>query len=193
MATSQHISRLAHDAEEVASALHNLRQSASADATSITEAVAKLFGISTVLQRLIAVQTSPQYEHSLYRIQRDVQLVYRSLRYTLNVALDVIRRSRESAQAMVWGDLIHRMSGLERAGFSERLFWYQKLIQMLLNQLDGDAGSGIPRVREDIQRLLESQDNVNLFDSAVRYIDSSKSLHTLVLGSRHEEIFGHVD
>jgi hypothetical protein len=174
MATSQHLDRLADHAEDVASALQHLREPSSSDAASITEAVGNLFGVSTVLQRLASVQDNPRYEHSLHRIQRDTRLVYRSLRYTLEVALVVIRHSRESAQSMVWGDLVHRMSGMERVGFSERLGWYRKLIQALLNQLDGDASGSITRLRADVQRLLESQDSVNLVGPAIRHVEIGK-------------------
>lgn len=174
MATSQHLDRLADDAEEVASALQQLREPSSSDAVSITEAVGNLFGVSTVLQRLASVQDSPRYEHSLHRIQRDTRLVYRSLRYTLEVALLVIRHSRESAQSMVWGDLVHRMSVMERVGFSERLGWYRELIQALLNQLDGEASGSITRLRGAVQRLLESQDSVNLVGPAIRHVEIGK-------------------
>lgn len=174
MATSQHIDRLADDAEEVACALQYVREPTSANASSITEAVSNLFGVSTVLQRLAQTQSSSQYEYSLHRIQRDVQLVYRSLRLTLDVALDVIRHSRESAQSMVWGDLSHRLSGTERVGLSERLRWYQNLVQSLLNQLDGEPGTGMSRLRDDVQRLLESQENINIIGTGVRYVDSSE-------------------
>lgn len=174
MATSQHLDRLADHAEDVASALQHLREPTSSDAASITEAVGNLFGVSTVLQRLASVQDNPRYEHSLHRIQRDTRLVYRSLRYTLEVALVVIRHSRESAQSMVWGDLVHRMSGMERVGFSERLRWYRDLIQALLNQLDGESGSSVAKLREDVQRLLESQDSVNLVGPAIRHVEYGK-------------------
>jgi hypothetical protein len=66
------------------------------------------------------------------------------------------------------------MSGMERVGFSERLCWYRELIQALLNQLDGEVGGNIARLRGDVQRLLESQDSVNLVGPAIRHVEIGK-------------------
>jgi len=155
----QSLNHLAQQAEDVASALRHLRDQHGEPSyiASITEAVAKLFGISTELQRLAGAFDQPQYYSSLYRIERDVQLVYRSVNLTLEVVLTTVHRTRDSSQWMVWGDLDHRTRAVEGSDFLERLSWYQSYIQGLLDLLDGYPDERLMQLRNHVSNLLRSQ------------------------------------
>lgn len=140
MAASQNLDRLAHLAEDVASTLRLLRDHHGEPScvASITEAVAKLFGISTEFQRLAGVLDEPQYYSSLYRIEHDVQNVCHSVNLTLSVALTIAHRTRDSSQWMIWDDLDHRTRTVEGADFIQRLNWYTSYVQGMLDLLHGD-------------------------------------------------------
>lgn len=176
MATSQHLSRLALEAEDVASALRTLRDQheGTSSITVITEAVSRLFGLSTTLRRLAQAHDDSRYRNSLYRIRDDVQLVYCSACYTLEVALHMGRRP-VGAQWMVWGDMDHRMREMEGAGLLERLNWYRIFAEDLLDQLDGRTSDGLLRSRDRVQSLLRLQDNARLLGQTRQFIESGKT------------------
>ena len=155
----QSLNHLAQQAEDFASALRHLRDQHGEPSyiASITEAVAKLFGISTELRRLAGAFDQPHYYSSLYRVERDVQLVYRSFDLTLQVALTIAHRTRDSSQWMVWGDLDHRTRAVEGSDFLERLSWYQSYIQGLLDLLDGYPDERLMQLRNHVSNLLRSQ------------------------------------
>lgn len=184
MATSQHLSRLALEAEDVASALRTLRDQheGTASVTFITEAVSRLFGLSTTLQRLAQAHDEPRYRNSLYRIKEDVQLVYCSACYTLEVALHMGRRP-VGAQWMVWGDMDHRMREMEGVGLLERLNWYRFFAEDLLDHLDGRTSDGLLRSRDRVQNLLRLQDNARLLGLTYRSIESGKNENHLAVFS----------
>lgn len=177
MASSQNLSRLAQDAEYVASSLHSYREhhgNASSVTTSITEAVGKLFGVSGTLRRLADAQEVRRYQHSLYRIQRDVAVVYRSIHYTVEVALDMVNRSDQTAH-MIWGDLKYRMRDVERVSFLERLNWYQVYVESLLQLLEGRSDDRLSRIRERMQTLVRAQEDARPVRPMERYVETGES------------------
>jgi hypothetical protein len=178
MDASEYLNRLAQQAEDVASALRLLRDEYGepSDIASITEAVAKLFGISGELRRLAGAFDQPLYDPSLHRIQQDVQLVYRSLNLTLEVALAIARRTRESSQWMIWGDLDYRTREIEGSDFLERLSLYQSYTRGLLDLLDGyRPDERLMKLRNDVASLLRSQEDARPLGPSDRVIESGKS------------------
>lgn len=178
MAASETLNRLASQAEDVASTLRHLRDQHGEPSyiASITEAVAKLFGISTELRRLAGAFGQPQYYSSLYRIERDVQLVYRSVDLTLGVALTIAHRTRDSSQWMIWGDLDHRTRTVEGSDFLERLSWYQSYIQGLLDLLEGYPDERLVQLRNNVVSLLRSQQDAQPLGPSDRFIEPGKFL-----------------
>lgn len=176
MAASETLNHLAQQSEDVASALRHLRDRHGEPSyiASITEAVAKLFGISTELRRLAGAFDQPHYYSSLYRIEPDVQLVYRSVNLTLEVALTIAHRTRDSSQWMVWGDLDHRTRAVEGSDFLERLSWYQSYIQCLLDLLDGYPDERLMQMRNHVSNLLRSQEDAQPLGPSDRFIQPGK-------------------
>lgn len=176
MDASQNLNRLALQAEDVASTLRHLRDQHGEPSciASITEAVAKFFGISTELQRLAATLDQPQYHPSLHRIERDVQLVYRSVNLTLEVAMAIAHNTRESSQWMIWGNLDHRTRNVEGADFLERLTWYQYYIQSLLDLLQGYPDERLVQMRSNVFGLLRSQEDARPLGPSDRFIESGE-------------------
>jgi hypothetical protein len=176
MDASEYLNRLAHQAEDVASALRLLRDQHGEPSAiaSITEAVAKLFGISTELRRLAVAFNTPQYHPSLYRIEPDVQILCRSLKYTLGVALTMAHRTRDSSQWMVWGDLDYRTRNVEGSDFLERLTWYQSYIQGLLDLLDGYPDERLVQLHNNVSGLLRSQADAQPLGPNDRFIEPGK-------------------
>jgi hypothetical protein len=136
--------------------------------------VAKLFGISTELRRLAGAFGQPQYYSSLYRIERDVQLVYHSVDLTLGVALTIAHRTRDSSQWMIWGDLDHRTRTVEGSDFLERLSWYQSYIQGLLDLLEGYPDERLVQLRNNVVSLLKSQQDAQPLGPSDRFIEPGK-------------------
>jgi len=176
MAASQNLDRLARQAEDVASTLRLLRDQHGEPScvASITEAVAKLFGISTEFQRLAGALDQPQYYSSLYRIERDVEIVCHSVNLTLSVALTIAHRTRDSSQWMIWDDLDHRTRTVEGADFLQRLTWYQAYVQGLLDLLDGYPDERLVQLSNRVSSLLKSQEDARPLGPVDRLIESGK-------------------
>lgn len=175
MATSQHLARLARDAEDVASVLRLFRDQyeETSSVTSITDAVGKLFGVSSALLKLGDAQHDSRYRSSWYRIQGDVDLVYRSATHTLEAALDMVDRPPDS-QWMVWGDLNYRMSNVERVDFLDRLNWYTVFSRDLLDLISGRSSDSLSRLRETLQDLLRAQEHAKFLEQTGHLFDSGE-------------------
>jgi hypothetical protein len=186
MDASDYLNRLAQQAEDVASALRLLRDQHGEPSViaSITEAVAKLYGISTELQRLAGAFDTPQYRSSLYRIEPDVQILCRSLKCTLGVALTMAHRTRDSSQWMVWGDLDYRTRNVEGSDFLERLTWYQSYVQGLLDLLDGYPDERLVQLHNNVAGLLGSQEEAQSLGPSDRFIEPGEFLCVMFLTCR---------
>lgn len=176
MATSQHLSRLAHDAEDVASTLRLFREQYkdSSSVTDITDAVGKLFGVSSALLSLADAQGDSRYRPSLYRIQNDVDLMYRSAKHTVEAAMDMVDRPGDS-QWMIWGDLNHRMATVERVDLLDRLNWYQVFGRDLLDLLNGRSTDRLSRLREELHDLLRAQERARSLEQTGYFLESGMS------------------
>lgn len=148
---------LAKDAEDVASALHTLRDNLPTAAKKITSAISELFALSTELRELDDAQSDPQLSPAFYRVQEDVGHVVRSMSRSLRDVLDMIARSRSMPIQMVWDDLRHKMEQDEDAGLVERLRWYRGLLRAQLDILNGYQPSDLRELRRAIRALWGSQ------------------------------------
>ena len=164
--------RYAKDAEDVASGLHNFRDSLPRSATRITATISELFALSSVLREIDNAQGDPQYSPSFYRVKDDLDLVLPSLKRTLDNAFDMFARSRERPYQMVWDDLGHRMEREEGIGLLERLEWYHDFLRAQFDVLTGYQPGDLRDLRRQLVSLLDAQEVSNL-RAQRRSIDTS--------------------
>jgi hypothetical protein len=105
--------------------------------------------------------------------------VYHSVDLTLEVALTIAHRTRDSSQWMIWGDLDHRTRTVEGSDFLERLSWYQSYIQGLLDLLEGYPDGRLMQLRDKVASLLRSQEDAQPLGPSDRFIESGKFLGML--------------
>lgn len=149
---------LAKDAEDVASALHTIRDSLPRPAaTKITSTISELYALSTALRELEDAQADPRQSPSFYRVQDDLVRLVPSLHQTLGDVLDMFARSRQMPIQMVWEDLRHKMEQDEDASLVERLTWYRGLLQAQLDILNGYQPDNLRGLRRDIRALWSAQ------------------------------------
>lgn len=114
------LTTLSSEAEEVASALLAFRDRLRSG-TGITAIIGELFVISSKLGEIDAAQHHPRYAPSFYRVQDDIDLVLPTLQHTLNGVREMLARTLDRPEQMVWEDLCYRLEHEEGIGLLVRL------------------------------------------------------------------------
>lgn len=158
MAEQRSLIRHAKDAEDVASGLHNYRDSLPRSATRITAIISELFALSSILRELDNSYGDVHFSSSFYRVQDDLKLLLPSLQRTLQAAFDTFSRSREKSYQQTWDDLGREMHHEEGIGLLERLKMYHEFLRAQVDMLQGRRARDVHHLRQELSYLKTAQE-----------------------------------
>lgn len=184
MAHQRSLIRFAKDAEDVASGLHTFRDSLPRSATRITATISELFALSSILREIDNAEGDTQFSSSFYRVQDDLNLLFPTLRRTLDATLDMFARSRERPYQMVWDELGHKMERDEGIGLLERLEVYHDFLRAQADILQGHRAQNLYGLRRELASLWDAQE-ASVLRAQRLSIDTSGSSLTSIISSVH--------
>lgn len=149
--------RFANDCEDAAAGLYKFRDALPRNATRITAVVGEFFAISSALRQIHAGEGVRSYGPSFYRIDNDLQLVFRSLQLTVEDIFEMFTRALERAEQVVWEDMSHKHERVEGYGLLERLEWYREFLEEQFDVLKGREIMSPAVLRDSITDLLAAQ------------------------------------
>lgn len=152
MDTSRRLLDFAKESEEVASGLRRFRDHLPRSATKITAAIAELFSISTVLREI----NDPR--NTIRHVEPDLELVFQTLRRTLDRVFDMFAKSRERSPESLWQQLCDQMERDEGIGLPERLEWYHDFLLAQKDLLTGYQPRDRGPMRRQLISLLDTQE-----------------------------------
>jgi hypothetical protein len=164
MATDRRLIRFAQDVEDVASGLHNFRDGLPRSATTITSTISELFAISSVLRGI------GDSRHDVRVVQDDLDLVFPTLRKTLDAAFDMFAKSKDRPLETAWNDLSLRMEHDEGVGLLKRLEWYNDFLNSQQDILLGYRARDLGYLRRQLVPLLATQEHMERLTQR-RFID----------------------
>lgn len=157
MAEQRSLIRYAKDAEDVASGLHNYRDSLPRCAARITATISELFALSSILREIDNAGSEIRFSSSFYRVQDDLNLLLPSLQRTLQAVLDMFSRSKERSYQLTWDDLGREMEYDEGIGILERLKLYHAFLRAQADMLQGHRARDLHHVRQELTYLWDAQ------------------------------------
>lgn len=158
MAQQRSLIRFAKDAEDVASGLHNFRDSLPRSATRITATISELFALSSILREIDNAEGDTRFSSSFYRVQDDLNVLFPTLQRTLEAAFDMFSRSRERPYQVIWDELSHKMEHDEGIGLLERLEVYHDFLRAQADILQGQRAQNLYDLRRELVSLWDAQE-----------------------------------
>jgi hypothetical protein len=137
--------------------LHQIYDQSSKSDAHIPVAISHLLNLSAASKRLVKLKENPKYRPKFQMVRDNVTILYSSLHYTLDAALNGEQKVWDERS---WESLYVQMINSENTGMLRRLHWYWDSLTALLDSVVG------PTSMRRVETLLGSQQVVSSRQSA---------------------------
>jgi hypothetical protein len=143
--------------------LHQIYDQSSKSDAHIPVAISHLLNLSAASKRLVKLKENPKYRPKFQMVRDNVTILYSSLHYTLDAALNGEQKVWDERS---WESLYVQMINSENTGMLRRLHWYRDSLTALLDYVVGPTSMRLPPMDARVETLLGSQQVVSSRQSA---------------------------
>ncbi|KAK4991139.1 hypothetical protein LTR50_002069 [Elasticomyces elasticus] len=154
----QQLIRHAKNAEDVAAGLQVFLDRVPQYATDISAIISELFATSSATRALHTASDDLRYARAFHTIRSDLDLVLRSLQYTLGTVRGIFARTGLASYRVLW-DGLNLFVQTEGSSLCTRLEWYKIFLHDLFDVLRSISTGRLIVFRERIKRLLIRQES----------------------------------